>query len=290
MNLKSLSGGSKSGFAYSAFIILYFLFSLLIQTIAGLALPTDGVFYRVVCSLIVPISSIILTAVYGASEKRNILKVGGVTKFNPMYLIPAVLLAFGMLFGFGFINLAFNQLMKNVGLSVSVPSVPMSNGWEFALMIISIGFLPAVFEELIFRGVMRENLNGVKTPVAILFIGLAFAIFHASLAQLIYQFIYGCFLAWLAIKADSAIPAMLAHFINNLIILFFEYLGVAVNFYNGLIIAGGIIAVLGVAAFLFFYKREKQEKPENKKNIAGFAVFSSVGVLIMLIWIIAGVL
>jgi membrane protease YdiL (CAAX protease family) len=85
-----------------------------------------------------------------------------------------------------------------------------------ALALFAIGLLPAVCEEVLFRGVVLRGLASRFVPlVAIVFSAALFSAYHMSLLQLLPTFTLGLLLGLLALRGDSVLPAMLAHLLNN---------------------------------------------------------------------------
>lgn len=116
-----------------------------------------------------------------------------------------------------------NVLFTNNSNSLTDIGLPQTN-FEFILDIIFVCLMPAVFEELLFRGAVLtsyENIYGSKK--AILFCGFVFAIMHNSLTAFVPQFIIGIFLSFIVLKFDSLYLGMLAHFTNNFTTLFIQY-------------------------------------------------------------------
>jgi len=76
--------------------------------------------------------------------------------------------------------------------------------------------VPAICEELLFRGVFARAL-GRDLPLAgaAAISAAVFSAYHLSLVQAVPTLTLGAALAVIAIRADSALPAMLAHAINN---------------------------------------------------------------------------
>lgn len=84
--------------------------------------------------------------------------------------------------------------------------------------LLGIALMPAVAEELVFRGVfVRALALRFSAGMAVLLSALAFGVYHLLPAQMISTFLLGLVLAFLTLRAHSAIPAMLAHFLNNAI-------------------------------------------------------------------------
>jgi sodium transport system permease protein len=76
--------------------------------------------------------------------------------------------------------------------------------------------LPAVFEELAFRGVLLHGLRQRLGPVAAcLAVGAIFGVFHVSLFRIAPTAFLGVVLAAVVIRSGSIYPAVLWHFLNN---------------------------------------------------------------------------
>jgi len=83
-----------------------------------------------------------------------------------------------------------------------------------ALLMLAV--LPPLCEELLFRGVFARSL-ATRLPIWVA-VGLSAALFsayHLSLVQAPATFTLGVAFAILAIRADSAVPSMIAHALNN---------------------------------------------------------------------------
>lgn len=84
------------------------------------------------------------------------------------------------------------------------------------LTIFHIGVVPAVCEEVLFRGYILRNFErSMNVWVAIVLSGLIFGIFHIRLTQFIPLAMLGMLLAWMTIQTRSLWPAVVAHFVNN---------------------------------------------------------------------------
>jgi membrane protease YdiL (CAAX protease family) len=82
--------------------------------------------------------------------------------------------------------------------------------------IAAFALLPAVCEELVFRGVLARSLGRRHAlATAALISALAFSAYHLSPVQALPTFTLGLALGAIAIRADSVLPAMLAHGLNN---------------------------------------------------------------------------
>lgn len=86
----------------------------------------------------------------------------------------------------------------------------------FARALAMFALVPAICEEILFRGVLARALGRqLSIAAAAAISGAVFATYHLSLVQALPTLTLGFMLAVIAIRADSVLPAMVAHAINN---------------------------------------------------------------------------
>lgn len=84
------------------------------------------------------------------------------------------------------------------------------------LGVFHIGIVPAVCEEIMYRGyVMRALEKSWGIVAAILVSGFIFGAYHLQITNILPLATLGIFLAYVTYLSDSIIPAIVAHFINN---------------------------------------------------------------------------
>lgn len=84
------------------------------------------------------------------------------------------------------------------------------------LGIFHVGLVPAVCEEIMYRGyVMRALEKSWGIATAILVSGLIFGAYHLQLSNILPLATLGVLLAYVTYVSNSLIPAMVAHFVNN---------------------------------------------------------------------------
>jgi membrane protease YdiL (CAAX protease family) len=80
----------------------------------------------------------------------------------------------------------------------------------------AIALVPAVCEEILFRGVLARGLATRLVPsVAIVVSAVLFSVFHLSLVQAAPTFLLGLAYGYLALAARSCVPTIVAHLVNN---------------------------------------------------------------------------
>jgi len=84
--------------------------------------------------------------------------------------------------------------------------------------IAAIALFPAIAEELIFRGILVRSLaSHFRTGVAITISAAVFGLYHLFPPQMVSTFGFGLVLGFLTLRADSLVPAFIAHLLNNTI-------------------------------------------------------------------------
>jgi sodium transport system permease protein len=79
-----------------------------------------------------------------------------------------------------------------------------------------VALLPAVCEEALFRGVVLRGLARRLAPgAAVLVTGALFGLFHMDPWRLLPTSVLGVLLSFVALESGSIVPAMIAHLLNN---------------------------------------------------------------------------
>lgn len=281
------SGGYRAGLYFTFFITSFVVVSYLFGTISGVLFGKGSAGYTAVTSLssLAAFFAVFFVAKFVFNEKNE--SFFGTTYFSRTFTGLSVILTFGMLFGLGFINDAFVKLLDLIGVSVNGISVEMNSGWEFIVCILSLCVIPAVAEELFFRGILLSSLKNAGFIVSALISALFFALYHLSLAQFFYQFVFGFFLAATTLRAGSVIPAIISHFLNNFAVLSFTYFNVAVDFYYLPLIFMGLIFLAAFSFILFIFKVGKNEKVKGEA-VSAFIPFGLLGVTVCVALTVAG--
>ena len=260
---------TDGGLSFAILMIGYILLAFFIQAVLLIfTTDTSSTLFVVVNSLVSPLA-MLLVIVYQIKGKGRSVSVLSLNKFNKLHLLTALLLSIGMFLGLGFVNVLFADFLSGIGLNAPSPNIPLNNPFELILFSITVALFPAVFEELFFRGILLNSLKGENLLVRVFTVGLCFALYHCSVSQFVYQFIYGVAFCLLAIVAKSVIPCIIAHFINNFTILLFTYLNIDVDLTNILLIVIGVVALIGYFLISYFgLKGQKQQVP--KKGVKFF--------------------
>jgi membrane protease YdiL (CAAX protease family) len=90
------------------------------------------------------------------------------------------------------------------------------DGPPLGVALVQFALLPAVCEEILFRGVLARSLGRRTSLAAAAAISaVVFAAYHVSAVQALPTLTLGLALGALAIRADSIAPTVVAHALNN---------------------------------------------------------------------------
>jgi membrane protease YdiL (CAAX protease family) len=113
-----------------------------------------------------------------------------------------------------YLNLRIVVLIEPPGDPSSLQAIVEQT--PLVVTLLGIALLPAIAEELVFRGIfVRALATRLHASTAIILGGGVFALFHLLPAQIVSTFGLGLALSYLTLRADSAIPAVIAHLLNN---------------------------------------------------------------------------
>lgn len=132
--------------------------------------------------------------------------------------IPSIMMILGCSIMGIIITSVLLTLFQSAGLGydVPMPEVPQTTV-GIVMYFITLSVLPAIFEELLFRGFMLQSLRRFGDWFAIIISSLIFALFHGNFTQLPNAFIMGIAIAFVTVRTGSMIPGMILHFINNFV-------------------------------------------------------------------------
>jgi len=91
---------------------------------------------------------------------------------------------------------------------------------EFLLVVLVIAVIPAICEEIFFRGYIQKNYEESLNPFrGIALSGLVFGLFHLSPANLVPLTVMGWYLGYVYYKTRNLLVPVLVHFCNNFLAL-----------------------------------------------------------------------
>jgi sodium transport system permease protein len=109
-----------------------------------------------------------------------------------------------------FVIPAPEEFLRQFSNQVIPDNVPM---WQLFLLI---SILPAICEEVAFRGVLLHSLRKRFHPYVLCVVtGLIFGVFHYSLFRIAPSAFLGIILSWIVVMTGSILPGILLHAGNN---------------------------------------------------------------------------
>jgi hypothetical protein len=145
-----------------------------------------------------------------------------------------------------------------------------ANVGEMLVAMLVIGILPAIGEELIFRGLLQKKLvTAIKAPHAAIWItAIIFGVFHLQFFGVVPRILLGALFGYIYYYSGNIWYPIVAHFINNGLAVLVMYIGPRyIEDWNPQEIDSSIpplfsLAALAMSAFLFylFIKQIKLKK------------------------------
>lgn len=210
-------------------------------------------------------------------KRAPLSAVAPVRGLKPVGLLLAVIITIGVFMQNTLIATAFSWLLDVLGVQAEV-TVPEVNGTgDVVLVILVLCVLPALGEELMFRGVILKSLESAGTARAIFLSAIIFALSHFNPAQLVHQFLLGALLSYITVVTGNIIYACVIHLLNNVIALFIgniipAYDALAVMSGTNALIMAGICVVGAIILYPSVYALVRTAGKPEYKGRRGFAL------------------
>lgn len=168
---------------------------------------------------------------------------------SPRYVIAALALGFAtVVISMLILTVQTKFLPYSEAYGRQMQLMLMPPGRELWQIILVAALMPAICEEIFFRGVLqgilRKNLPKKKL---ILVIGLLFGVFHLSMFRILPTGLLGVLLAYLTLASGSIFPSMCLHFMHNAYYLWSSFYKVDLDSTLCIALALGGLVVAAVA-------------------------------------------
>ncbi|MFA6947943.1 MAG: CPBP family intramembrane glutamic endopeptidase [Eubacteriales bacterium] len=175
----------------------------------------------------------------------------------PRHPLCCIAGALGIMQAAGIVSDSVLNFFYSFGFDISTDYyqyVP-STAPEIITLFISLVIIPAVFEELLFRGVILSRLARFGPSFGIVVSGVLFGLMHCSTSQFFYACVGGMVMAYLTLTSGSVWLAVFIHMLNNLISFAFifidAYAAPSANIIIGtvltaMMLCGGLAAALRI--------------------------------------------
>ena len=217
--------------AVLAFFLVSFLFSFVLtkvstatgkQTSELLSMPFVGF----LSSVLSQGAFFMVFILYNKTTKKKILPSSTLNQ-KPKWSISLVVALFSICILLCSVN--FTSMFNYIFSLFANPNTPSEIFTQnFGLFLLSVLFLcvmPAICEELLFRGIVLGGfLKKLKPVSAVLLSAVLFALVHMSIYSTVHQFIIGVLLGMIFYITGKIIYCMIFHFINNFAVVLFTYI------------------------------------------------------------------
>ena len=194
--------------------------------------------------------------------------------------LPKVKDLFGaMIIGVGGIclNLLVSSLLSTVFPSdaegMNEQYMQILDGVSFVQGLLLMALLPAVCEEIMFRGYMFTAFkNRMSLAKAIIIVSLLFGVSHMSMIKILPTAVLGAVLAYTIHKSESIVTSALIHFANNALAVVTMFYGTEIAFLNDeamtipIMVTMGVIAAVGIPIGALILKGKKVEDVKDTEN------------------------
>lgn len=117
----------------------------------------------------------------------------------------------------------FQWFITKLGYSTDPDPFTLNSVKDLLICYVSLAIIPAICEELLFRGVIINCLRHKGEIFAVILSAVMFAIFHFSPLQLVYPICWGLLLGIVYLRTKNILFPMIMHFINNALSLTLQY-------------------------------------------------------------------
>lgn len=165
---------------------------------------------------------ILLYSIFVSKNVKQTFRDFGFKKISFSILLCSIILGFVLYFVNSFVAQFFQTLIAIFGYDNSM-GMSMSVGGDVAKEFLLTAILPGICEEVCHRGLLlRGNQKQGYTRYGLICSSLLFGLLHLNIQQFFYAAILGCLMGIVVLVADSIIPSMIIHFMNNGLSVYFS--------------------------------------------------------------------
>lgn len=205
-------------------MLLFIVFTTVIAMILMAMTVTSGssslnlstVMLYVINAIASLVGEFIAAAIIMAMCKTNINKAVKIKSVSIGDTVKYTLAAMGFAYVFNLLLSFMNINLSMFGFENKVSDYGSTSGTaENIIYFIAIAVVPPIIEEFLFRGAILGSLRKHGDALAIVVSAVMFGFAHSNFIQTPVTFLTGLVLAYLTVKTNSLIPAIIVHFVNN---------------------------------------------------------------------------
>lgn len=189
--------------------------------------------------------------------------------FTPAKPVPFGVAFFGILAAIGLcmlsniINSIVLTFFAEMGWNIpEAPQTMVETPTSLALNLFTMAVLPALLEEMIYRGYILRVLRPYGNLFAVMISSLLFSLMHGNLRQIPFAFMVGLLLGLLYVTTNNVWLPIAVHFANNAISVLMEYFSFSLpEDYHGMfyaLVIYGLVAVGILCTIVLFARYGKQ--------------------------------
>ncbi len=206
----NIKAGGTPGTGDSVIILLVCIISMfyISSAVASksiiLATALPQIFFAVIC---------LASAFYLKCDIRKTfsLKVPSVFQIMGGFSLGIAMIAFNIILS-SILSLVMQDSLNDMNSSMEI----ITEGNSFTAMLILIGFLPAVCEEILFRGYLYSSVKRKFKPLAaMIIVSVIFGLYHMNLIQSTVTAIIGMMFVFAVYRTDCIFISMIMHCMNN---------------------------------------------------------------------------
>jgi len=241
-----------------AISLVFSLLAIIISKASGIeisALLKDSVFLTL-ATVGTELGFFVVAICIAKRARVNLVTGIGVRTKSPIWVyVGAIVLGGCVLFLLNPIINCWQALIQNSGYKVSTLPFELNSVGMLLLGILVFALLPAVCEEILFRGVILQGLRSYGIKVSVGMSALFFSIMHMNLLQIPYTFLLGIALGLVAYFTRNIWLCVIMHFINNALVLLIGYLSTEEYVFVWTDILWGVGGLIIFSILLYFVYR-----------------------------------
>lgn len=217
MTIQKNLTSTKRGNIFALILMgFYPIASVLISVIIGLItggndakIEKAGLVVVIIQDLIIILIPVLLYSIVTRTKLKAIIPHEKLSIKNILYIILLTLLMSPIMTVISSVTTIFYPADVNTQILSYINALPMP------LCVLALAIMPAIFEELAFRGVVLSNYRSVSLLPAAIVSGLFFGLFHLDFYQMGYAFVAGVFFSFIVRYTNSIYASMFSHFLIN---------------------------------------------------------------------------
>ena len=179
----------------------------------------------------------------------------------------------------------FDSLLVNLNWKLNTLSYPL-NTVNYLISILSLCILPAIAEELVFRGLILNGLKSKGKFFSVIITALLFAIFHMSMDQFVYPLLFGLLLSVIMYYENNILYCIIIHFTNNFVSLTLSFAGINLlfNHWTYILLACVLLIIYLILIFSFLVKIKSNKQKEKWDKIEKYYFWICL-IIMLILWI-----